>query len=247
MERFAEKHEGEFDDKYELIALFIDKQANKGIYTWFGVEFKLIFDELISREQSEIIDEIESINNADFSNSNVEVQNATVTNETLQIIEETVPVWIVDNHTMIGVEDQNTGLECDYQPAYCMNHGATAFEVFPTDAFGLCPKRPQLGFDKCWDHELKDYCGYCVFLEDTGEKRYVAALIESRVSCKMCCNEEEIVCKGGNCANLGGEDWGPTWPTSSSKVPPTTTTTTTETTAKNPGKPVCKCTKLYWK
>ena len=237
LERFAEKHEGKFDDKYELIALFIEKQANKGIYTWFGVEFKIIFDELLSREQSEIIDEIETINEADFSDCEEEVQNATVTNEMLQIIEEidnsTLPFWIADNHTMLGDEAQNTGLECDYQPAYCMEHDASAFEVFPTDAFGLCPKRPQLGFDKCWDHELKDYCGYCVFLEDTGEKRYVAALIEDRVSCKMCCNEEEIVCKGSHCAvwggeDLAGEDWG--------------STTETATTAKELGKPVCKCT-----
>ena len=118
LERFGEKHEGEFGDKYELIDLFIEKQAKKGIHTWFGIDFEIIFDELLSGKQSDIISEIESIDNADYSDSHVECQNATVTNETIQIINETVPNWIADNHTMIGDETGETTLGTELSTFY---------------------------------------------------------------------------------------------------------------------------------
>ena len=89
----------------------------------------------------------------------------------------------------LSVEEESEGVECNYIPEYCAWYNASAYEVFPTDADGLCPKRPNLGYNDCTDQVLTAYCGYCVFIENNNEKRYVAAEIETEIQCELNCNE----------------------------------------------------------
>ena len=104
--------------------------------------------------------------------------------------------------------DQVDGIQCDYIPQYCARYNASAYEVYPTDENGLCPKTPNLGYGVCIDQVLESYCGYCVFIEDNNEKSYVAAEIEDEMQCKLCCNEDpEVICRGGNCQG-GGYPYG---------------------------------------
>ena len=84
---------------------------------------------------------------------------------------------------------------------YITRYNASAYEVYPTDKNGFCPKTSNLGYDVCIDQVLESYCGYCVFIdEDNYEKCYVAAEIEDEMQCKLCCNEDpEVTCRGGVC------------------------------------------------
>ena len=45
------------------------------------------------------------------------------------------------------------GLKCNYEPTYCLRHGAVAYAIFPTNAFGKCDKKPTLDREFC---ETKD-------------------------------------------------------------------------------------------
>ena len=41
------------------------------------------------------------------------------------------------------------GLKCGYEPDYCKKHGALAYAIFPTNAFGRCDKKPTLHREFC--------------------------------------------------------------------------------------------------
>ena len=41
------------------------------------------------------------------------------------------------------------GLKCEYEPTYCKKHGALAYAIFPTNAFGRCEKKPTLHREFC--------------------------------------------------------------------------------------------------
>ena len=41
------------------------------------------------------------------------------------------------------------GVKCEYEPAYCKKHGALAYAIFPTNAFGRCDKKPTLHRQFC--------------------------------------------------------------------------------------------------
>ena len=55
--------------------------------------------------------------------------------------------------------DQVDGIQCDYIPEYCTRYNASAYELYPTDKNGFCPKTPNLGYDVCIDQVLESYCG----------------------------------------------------------------------------------------
>jgi hypothetical protein len=41
------------------------------------------------------------------------------------------------------------GLNCDYEPTYCKDHGALAYAIFPTNDYGKCNKKPLLDKEFC--------------------------------------------------------------------------------------------------
>ena len=41
------------------------------------------------------------------------------------------------------------GFKCEYEPTYCKKHGALAYAIFPTNAFGRCEKKPTLHREFC--------------------------------------------------------------------------------------------------
>ena len=41
------------------------------------------------------------------------------------------------------------GFKCEYEPTYCKKHGALAYAIFPTNAFGRCDKKPTLHREFC--------------------------------------------------------------------------------------------------
>ena len=184
--KFADKNEGKYEDKESLVNLFIKKQNKKGKYVWYGISYTEIFEALLTKSDSPI----PANNTNDYTSSN--------------------EVEVVDiNSQEIEEEEEIEGIECDYIPEYCAKHNASAYEVFPTDANGFCPKRPNLGYDVCIDQVLTAYCGYCVFIENNYEKRYVATEIEPEMQCKLCCNEDpEVTCRGGKC---GPGYWWDNW------------------------------------
>ena len=205
--KFADKNQGKYDDKKELVSLFIDKEQNKkGKSTWYGVDYKEIFDALLTKSESPIISDDDIIDYSDEVDvidlgtieelTNYLMDNITDTQDFASIAD--LVNWFLD--LAKDDPDQVDGIQCDYIPEYCARYNASAYEVYPTDDNGFCPKSPNLGYDVCIDQVLESYCGYCVFIEDNNEKHYVAAEIEDEMQCKLCCNEDpEVTCRGGVC------------------------------------------------
>ena len=213
--KFADKNQGKYDDKKELVSLFIEKEQNKkGKSTWYGVDYKEIFDALLTKSESPIISDDDIIDYSDEVDvidlgtieelTNYLMDNITDTQDFASIAD--LVNWFLD--LAKDDPDQVDGIQCDYIPEYCGRYNASAYEVYPTDDNGFCPKSPNLGYDVCIDQVLESYCGYCVFIEDNNEKSYVAAEIEDEMQCKLCCNEDpEVICRGGNCQG-GGYPYG---------------------------------------
>ena len=250
--KFADKNQGKYDDKKELVSLFIEKEQNKkGKSTWYGVDYKEIFDALLTKSESPIISDDDIIDYSDEVDvidlgtieelANYLMDNITDSQDFASIAD--LVNWFLD--LAKDDPDQVDGIQCDYIPEYCGRYNASAYEVYPTDDNGFCPKSPNLGYDVCIDQVLESYCGYCVFIEDNNEKHYVAAEIEDEMQCKLCCNEDpEVTCRGGACNGYyhpGTTKSSTSTSTTKYSTTTSTTKTSTSTTASPKYPPVCKC------
>ena len=261
--KFANKNQGKYDDKKELVNLFINKEANKGKNTWYGVDYIEIFEALLTKSESPIItiddiidfsEEVEVIDLSTIEELSDDLLSNITEIQDFGTINELINWFLIE----LNPDDQVDGIQCDYIPKYCAQYNASGYEVYPTDDDGFCPKKPNLGYDVCIDQVLESYCGYCVFIEDNNEKRYVAAEIEDEMQCKLCCNEDpEVTCRGGKCMMFPGyggadyDDWydyyygGDSDPeestTEQNPDAPSTMKPLTTTTAAPKNPPVCKC------